>query len=179
MSQGNNWGFHRTFAADAACQQRTLTPLDTWSCPTLELASVLMSRLISPELVLFPDFWVSNIPRYFCFAFKNISVRTFSGSLFWTDSFRIATEPAFWQSLPSYFWWQNKFFCSWHHLATKTLLVLRKFSEHEIVDIFSLTLVLVYVWHFLLYLLNILLLLKGHRHDWWCLFTISFFPKLL
>ena len=21
--------------------------------------------------------------------------------------------------------------------------------------------------------------LKGHRHDWWCLFTISFFPKLL
>ena len=22
-------------------------------------------------------------------------------------------------------------------------------------------------------------ILKGHRHDWWCLFTISFFPKLL
>ena len=27
-----------------------------------------MSRPISPELVLSPDFWNSNIPRYFCFA---------------------------------------------------------------------------------------------------------------
>ena len=26
-----------------------------------------MLRPISPELVLFLDFWVSNIPRYFCF----------------------------------------------------------------------------------------------------------------
>ena len=60
-------GFHRTFATGAACQQRTLTPPDTWSCPTLGLASVLMLRPISPELVLFLDFWVSNIPRYFCF----------------------------------------------------------------------------------------------------------------
>ena len=58
---------HRTFATGAACQQRTLTPPDTWSCPTLGLASGLMLRPISPELVLFPDFWVSNIPRYFCF----------------------------------------------------------------------------------------------------------------
>ena len=62
-------GFHRTFATGAACQQRTLTPPDTWSCPTLGLASVLMLRPISPELVLFLDFWVSNIPRYFCFCF--------------------------------------------------------------------------------------------------------------
>ena len=62
------WGFHRTFAAGAVCQQRTLTPPDTWSCPTLELAYVLMSRPISHELVLFPDFCDSNIPRYFCFA---------------------------------------------------------------------------------------------------------------
>ena len=60
-------GFHRTFATGMACQQRTLAPPDTWSCPTLGLASVLMLRPISPELVLFPDFWVSNIPRYFCF----------------------------------------------------------------------------------------------------------------
>ena len=30
---------------------------DTWSCPTLGLASVLMLRPISPELVLFLDFW--------------------------------------------------------------------------------------------------------------------------
>ena len=61
------WGFHRTFATGAACQQRTLTLPDTWSCPSLGLACVLMSRPISPELVLFPDFWVSNILRYFCF----------------------------------------------------------------------------------------------------------------
>ena len=27
-------GFLRAFATGAACQQRTLTPLDTWSCPT-------------------------------------------------------------------------------------------------------------------------------------------------
>ena len=61
-------GFHRTYATGAACQQRTLTPPDTWSCPTLGLACVLMSRPISPELVLSPDFWISNIPRYFSFA---------------------------------------------------------------------------------------------------------------
>ena len=61
-------GFHRTYATGAACQQRTLTPPDTWSCPTLGLAWVLMSRPISPEPVLSPDFWISNIPRYFSFA---------------------------------------------------------------------------------------------------------------
>ena len=61
-------GFHRAFTTGAGCQQRTLTPPDTWSCPTLGLACVLMLRPISPELVLFPDFWISNIPRYFCFA---------------------------------------------------------------------------------------------------------------
>ena len=57
------WGFHKTFVTGAACQQRTLTPPDNWSCPTWGLASVLMLRPISPELVLFP-----NIPRYFYFA---------------------------------------------------------------------------------------------------------------
>ena len=62
------WDFHRLFATGAACHQRTFTPPDTWSCPTLGLAYVLMSRPISPELVLFPDLWVSNIPRYFFFA---------------------------------------------------------------------------------------------------------------
>ena len=30
-------GFHRTYATGAACQQRTLTPPDTWSCPILDL----------------------------------------------------------------------------------------------------------------------------------------------
>ena len=34
-------GFHRTYATGAVCQQRTLTPPDTWSCPTLGLACVL------------------------------------------------------------------------------------------------------------------------------------------
>ena len=58
-------GFHRTFATGAACQQRTLTPPDIRSCPTLGLACVLMSIPISPELVLSPDFWIPNIPRYF------------------------------------------------------------------------------------------------------------------
>ena len=43
-------------ATDAACQHRTLNPLDTWSCPTLGLACVLMLKPISPEL----DFLVSN-----------------------------------------------------------------------------------------------------------------------
>ena len=63
-------GFHRTYATGAACKQRTLTPPDTWSCPTLGLACVLMSRPISPELVLSPDLWISNTPRYFSFAFQ-------------------------------------------------------------------------------------------------------------
>ena len=62
-------GFDRTYATGAACQQRTLTPPDTWSCPTLGLACVLMSRPTSPELVLSPDVWISNTPRYFSFAF--------------------------------------------------------------------------------------------------------------
>ena len=61
-------GFHRTFATGETCKQRTLTPPDTWSCPTLGIACVLMLRPISPELVLFPHFWVSNIPRHFSFA---------------------------------------------------------------------------------------------------------------
>ena len=61
-------GFHRIYVTGAACQQRTLTPPDTWSCPTLGLSCVLISRPISLELVLSPDFWNSNIPRYFSFA---------------------------------------------------------------------------------------------------------------
>ena len=49
-------GIHRTYATSAACQQRTLTPPDTWSCPTSRLAFILMSRPISPELVSSPAF---------------------------------------------------------------------------------------------------------------------------
>ena len=62
--------FHKTFATIAACQQRMLTSPDTWSCHILGLASVLMLRPISPELALFPDLWVSNIPR--CFFFSSL-----------------------------------------------------------------------------------------------------------
>ena len=62
-------GFHRTYVTGAACQQRTLTPPDTWSCPTLGLACVLMSRQISPELVLSPDFWNFEHPSVLLFCF--------------------------------------------------------------------------------------------------------------
>ena len=63
-----NIGFQKAFATGVACQQGTLTPPDTWSCPTLGLACVLMSRPISPELVLSSGLWISNTPRYFSFA---------------------------------------------------------------------------------------------------------------
>ena len=43
-------------ATGVACRQGTLTPPDTWSCPNLGFASVLMLRPISPEFVLSPDF---------------------------------------------------------------------------------------------------------------------------
>ena len=86
-------------ATGAACQQRTLTPPDTWSCPTLGLACVLMSRPIFPELVLSPDFWISNTPRYFSFAYfilayqKNI----FSLKLTPTPQLELDWEPK-WES---------------------------------------------------------------------------------
>ena len=64
-----NTGFNRASATGVACRQGTLNPPDTWSCPILGLACVLMSRSISPELVLSPDLWISNTPRYFSFAF--------------------------------------------------------------------------------------------------------------
>ena len=48
-------GIQRTYATGAACQQETLTPLDTLSCLTFGLACVLMLRPISHELVLFPN----------------------------------------------------------------------------------------------------------------------------
>ena len=86
-------GFHRTFATGVACQQRTLTPADTWSCPSLGLASVLMLRPISPELVLFLDFWVSNIPRYFCFCSAQGNSLAFGYQLDWT------TQPSYWNGV--------------------------------------------------------------------------------
>ena len=47
----------------------TFWVMTIYSDTLLGLASVLMLRPMSPELVLFQDFWVSNIPRYFCFCF--------------------------------------------------------------------------------------------------------------
>ena len=60
------WGFHRTFATGSACQQRTLTPPDTWSHFGTCMCSNVGTNLSC--IVLFPAFWVSNIPRYFCFS---------------------------------------------------------------------------------------------------------------
>ena len=60
----------RAFATGVACQEKTLTPPpDSWSCPNLGLAWVLILRQNSPEFVLFPNVWVSNISRYFYFTF--------------------------------------------------------------------------------------------------------------
>ena len=54
-------GLHKTFTTGAACQQRTLTSPDTWFCPTLGFACVLMLRPISPELALFLDYRDSSL----------------------------------------------------------------------------------------------------------------------
>ena len=62
------WGFNWTIATDTIFQQRTLTPTDTWSCPTFVLACVLMLRPNSPELVLFPfdSIFVFRIDNNIC-----------------------------------------------------------------------------------------------------------------
>ena len=54
--------FPQRFATGVACLQRTLTPLDTWSCPTLGLACVLMLRPISPKLDFFSGLWSFEHP---------------------------------------------------------------------------------------------------------------------
>ena len=74
----NARGFHRICATGAACQHGTLNPPDTWSCPTLGFASVLILRPMSPELVLFLDFWVSNIPSVLLFCLHQCSFRLHS-----------------------------------------------------------------------------------------------------
>ena len=67
------WGFTRTFATGAECQQRTLTPPGTWSCPTLGVACVLMSRPISPELVCSGLLSFEN-PSLLLFCFESIQI---------------------------------------------------------------------------------------------------------
>ena len=95
-------GFHRTYATGAACQQRTLTPPDTWSCPTLGLACVLMSRPTSPELVLSPDFWISNTPRYFSFALRIPPRPTTGSELFWTGMIPWSLTQGFFPYFPCF-----------------------------------------------------------------------------
>ena len=89
-------GFHRTFATGAACQQRTLTPPDTWSCPTLGLASVLMLRPISPELVLFLDFRTSLGTSVFACIVPIIMLTC--DDKYWTFLFN---------NYYAHMWWQN------------------------------------------------------------------------
>ena len=72
-------------------KQRTLTPPDTCSCPTFGLECILMSGQISSELVLFPDYWVLNIPRYFSFALLVYYTIHFGFSLIW-DFLRITFQ---------------------------------------------------------------------------------------
>ena len=43
-------GFHRTYATGAVCQQRTLTPPDTWSCPFWDLLLFYLLRPATPYL---------------------------------------------------------------------------------------------------------------------------------
>ena len=51
-------GFHRIFATGAACKQQTLTPPDASSCPTLGLASVLLSwTCLHPSVLLLCFQW--------------------------------------------------------------------------------------------------------------------------
>ena len=69
-----------------------------------------MSRPISPELVLFPDFWVSNIPRYFCFAYNALNY--FQGYIH-SQTYPLSLRPRMQiRPLKLYFlaiitWWSN------------------------------------------------------------------------
>ena len=70
-----NWrGFNRIYATGVACQQGTLTPPDTWSCPTLGLACVLMSRPILQPLLNLSCLRTLNFEHtsalLFCFVYK-------------------------------------------------------------------------------------------------------------
>ena len=58
-------GFHKIYATSVACQQKTLIPRDTCSCPTLSLACVLILGPNYPKLVLYPHVLVASINRYF------------------------------------------------------------------------------------------------------------------
>ena len=80
------WGYHTLFTTDVTCQQST--HLGTLSCPTLRLACDPMLRLISTKLVLFPDFRVSNIRRYFYFILHYVKYWLI-GKIFICFEFRI------------------------------------------------------------------------------------------
>ena len=60
-------GFHRTFTKGVTCQQRTLTPPDTWSCPTLGLACVRFEfRTSLGTFISLRGTWHTNIQRLEC-----------------------------------------------------------------------------------------------------------------
>ena len=63
-------GFHRTYATGAACQQRTLTPPDTWSCPIWDLQLFLLRPLtlnhtLHHFMTPFPDLTFYRLWRYY------------------------------------------------------------------------------------------------------------------
>ena len=66
-------GFHRTFATHVASPQRTLTPLDTLSCPIWDLHLFWYWDYSFLNLSCLLTFWVSNIPRYFYYAVHRLS----------------------------------------------------------------------------------------------------------
>ena len=72
-------GVHRSIITGAACQQRTLTPPDTWSCPTLVLASKNIWKVLKIILWTFVEIWWYFVPRIF--VKRNLS----PGLLWWSS----------------------------------------------------------------------------------------------
>ena len=64
------WRFPYNITTGAASQQRTLTLPDTWSCPIWDLHLFWCWDHSFLNLSFLRTFWVSNIPRYFYFAYK-------------------------------------------------------------------------------------------------------------
>ena len=68
------WGFYKAFVMDVTCQQRTLTPPDTWSCPTFMLIPT------CPKICLLSGLWTFEHPSvllfYFCSKINFIEKKT-------------------------------------------------------------------------------------------------------
>ena len=87
-------GYRRTFATDEACQQRTLTPPDSWFCPTLTNVlmlipiswTCLVSGLLSfehPSVLLFSlwSFFLYSLPRESSFLLACLQMYQFATSI--------------------------------------------------------------------------------------------------